>query len=232
MTQKVAEIVVESDGNVIAILYREGTDSDAPDLTAILPELIPEMVAKLGYAHKPVIYLDSHGVWDEVVLHAGEFVGFRTLGVVHDRDAATKRVLQLRDMMERNADNPVAQESVRMLTIHKDNTGKPRPVKRDGAGPMSDDALMTQLAEGLTVAVHSRARAGLHAILADVMRGVPEAKKEEAFALLDRVSKGYDALLTQTAPKIADMLKALSGRSEENAELRKAAEEASQEVKH
>jgi hypothetical protein len=232
VTTKLAKIDVNADGDVVTVQYRDGTEADAPDLTGFMPEMVSEVVAKLGYGHKPVIYLDSHGVWDEVVLNAGEFAGFRSLGVVCDRDAAIKRVLQLRGMMEDNADNPVAQETIRLLTIHKDNNGKPRPVKKDGAGPMTDDDLMEKLAEGLTAAVHSRARAGLHAILDQRMRELPTDQRGIYFAVFDKISADYDALLTQMAPKIAGMLMALTGRGEENAELRRTAEEAKTASKH
>jgi hypothetical protein len=44
-----------------------------------------------------VIYRDTEGVWDEIVIDARcEFVGFRSLGSEHDRGAALLKAISMR----------------------------------------------------------------------------------------------------------------------------------------
>ena len=229
---KFAQIDIDGDGDVVTVQYAAGTEGNAPDLTGFIPALVPEMVAKLGYAHKPVVYLDSQGVWDEVVLHAGEFAGFRTLGVVTDREMAIKRALELRAMMDSLESTPAGRTALDLLTIFKDNDGKTRPKSMESDGPMDADEMLDKLASGITVAVQARAKKALNQILAAALDSVPPDKRAEIFTLLDKVNRDYDDVLLRMAPDIAGMVNALARGRPKADDVRKAAEEAKNASKH
>jgi hypothetical protein len=226
---KLAHIGVKDHGEVVTLEYADA-DADAPDLSGLMHELAPEVVAKMGYGHKPLIYKDSHGVWDEVVLHAGEFAGFRSLGVVQDRDEAIKRVLELRAMISQAADDETARTAIAALTIFKDKDGQPTPVAEDGSGPMSEGDLLDRLAGGLQAVVLAKTQDALTEILKAVLSSVPANKRDETFEVLDKVRKGYGELVDRMMPKVGDLVRAMYPAKRDD--VSKAAEEAKNASKH
>lgn len=228
---KLAHVGVKDHGEVVTLEYVEGAPADAPDLTGFMQELAPEIAINLGFAHKPLIYKDSHGVWDEVVLDGGEFGGFRSLGVIYDRDEAIKRAIELRGMLKHAVDDESAKAAIGLLTLFKDKNGNPVPVSGTGGGPMSEDELFDNLTDGLQAVVQAKAKGALVDILRNTLDSVPPHKREETFAVLDKVRLGYEELLSRMAPKIGEMVGALT-RGSKGAAARKAAEEAKNEVKH
>lgn len=231
---KLAHIGVKDHGEVVTVEYAPTADADAPDLTGFMKELAPEIVAKMGYGHKPMIYKDSHGVWDEVLLDAGEFAGFRSLGVIQDRDQAIKRAIQLRShiALAEAADDEAAKTAIDLLAISKDNDGRPTPVKADLSGPMSESDVLESIADGLVAVVQSKVKNSLREILRKVLDSVPADKRDETFAVLDKVRAGYEGVVDNVEPAIQGMLKALVRGQASTDESRKAAEEAKTASKH
>lgn len=229
---KLAHIGVKDHGEVVTLEYAADVEADAPDLTGLMHELAPEVVAKMGYGHKPLIYKDSQGVWDEVVLHAGEFAGFRSLGVVYDRDEAIKRVIELRDIMGQAANDDAAKAAIAGLNIFKDKDGRPTPVSTNGSGPMSEDDLLDKLAAGLQAIVHAKTKDALAEILGAVLSTVPPDKRDEAFELLDKVRKGHDELVKRMMPKVGEIVSSMFNNPGRRDDVRKAAEEAKNASKH
>lgn len=231
---KLAHIGVKDHGEVVTLEYADSADADAPDLTGFIPELAPEVVAKMGFGHKPMIYKDSHGVWDEVLLSGGEFAGFRSLGVVHDRDQAIKRAIELRAHIAQAEalGDEGAMSAIKLLTIFKDNDGRPTPVADDGGGPMSADDVLEKMTDGLVAVVQGKTKNALREILRAALASVPPDKHADAFAVLDKVRLGYETVIEGVEPAIRGMLTALVRNQGSTAEARKAAEEAKNASKH
>lgn len=92
---------------VCVIDSNDGGSSVTNDIEHVVLDLIARGV---DLTRAPLIYRDSQGLWDEVVVGAdGRFASFRSLGGERDKDAAIRRALRRRARgMETPSDAPAA----------------------------------------------------------------------------------------------------------------------------
>ena len=231
MSIKLAEINIEGNGEVVAIRYADDAPNDAPDLTGFMKNLVPALVEHLGFAHKPMIYLDSHGVWDEVVLNAGEFAGFRTLGYLKDREAAVKRVMFLHTAMRMANNHEGLGDALALLRIFKDANGNPTPSNAEGTATSTEE-LLARLGTGLAVAAMTKLNRSHDEVLRKVLASFPDDRREEVFEVLDRVRREWRANHVEQAILVRDLAKSAVATGQRTREAKAAQEQAKGEVKH
>lgn len=73
-----ADFESEVVGDVITLI---DMDRGGPSLTNAVESVIADLRYQKFDLTKPVIYRDSRGIWDEIVLKDGQFVGFAPIGV-------------------------------------------------------------------------------------------------------------------------------------------------------
>lgn len=232
---KLAEIEVNADADVVTINYVAGTAEDAPDLTAVVEQMVPELVGREACKGKPMIYLDGAGVWDEVVIEDGKFVGFRSLGYLKDRERAIERACKMKQIVAEAENNPASAATLAMLMIPKGGKDQVR------FAPLSDlepAEAFTKTVEGLHAITMGKCLSSHEEILSKVLENTPGDRRQVTADVLNQVRAGYADLLARVASNIGNLAtvlthsQMLNQMARERAQVQAAVDQAKTESKH
>lgn len=134
---------------VVCIIDEDGSRSVTNDAEAVIADLVRK---GLDVAFMPVIYRDTEGTWDQLVVEDGRFDGFRLLGET-DRDRAIERAKEFQPTLNAPIGKPQAKMSL-VLQWAAERLGRAAATRREWAEKHPDSR---SVHEGVAQQIQDRA---------------------------------------------------------------------------